>query len=227
MESIIHAHSLTLKYLTDTHPIIDQMNFEILHGEFVVLTGKSGSGKTTFLKSIYGKKEIDGGSLKVCGLNMSKLSSNQLMLLRRHLGIIFQDYRLVDEWTVAQNVMLPLKIQGYSHSVCVRQVEKVLSHVKLLHKSQHFPYQLSGGEQQRIGVARAIAHNPLLIIADEPTGNLDTYSTEVIWNLLQGINKNLGTTILLATHQVPNLSQLSFKHYNLHEGECKNASYRT
>lgn len=227
MESIIHAHSLTLKYLTDTHPIIDQMNFEILHGEFVVLTGKSGSGKTTFLKSIYGKKEIDGGSLKVCGLNMSKLSSNQLMLLRRHLGIIFQDYRLVDEWTVAQNVMLPLKIQGYSHSVCVRQVEKVLSHVKLLHKSQHFPYQLSGGEQQRIGVARAIAHNPLLIIADEPTGNLDTYSTEVIWNLLQGINKNLGTTILLATHQVPNLSQLSFKHYNLHEGQCKNASYRT
>lgn len=227
MESIIHAHSLTLKYLTDTHPIIDQMNFEILHGEFVVLTGKSGSGKTTFLKSIYGKKEIDGGSLKVCGLNMSKLSSNQLMLLRRHLGIIFQDYRLVDEWTVAQNVMLPLKIQGYSHSVCVRQVEKVLSHVKLLHKSQHFPYQLSGGEQQRIGVARAIVHNPLFIIADEPTGNLDTYSTEVIWNLLQGINKNLGTTILLATHQVPNLSQLSFKHYNLHEGECKNASYRT
>lgn len=227
MESIIHAHALTLKYLTDTHPIIDQMNFEILHGEFVVLTGKSGSGKTTFLKSIYGEKEIDRGSLKVCGLNMSKLSSNQLMLLRRHLGIIFQDYRLVDEWTVAQNVMLPLKIQGYSHSVCVRQVEKVLSHVKLLHKSQHFPYQLSGGEQQRIGVARAIAHNPLLIIADEPTGNLDTYSTEVIWNLLQGINKNLGTTILLATHQVPNLSQLSFKHYNLHEGQCKNASYRT
>lgn len=227
MESIIHAHALTLKYLTDTHPIIDQMNFEILHGEFVVLTGKSGSGKTTFLKSIYGEKEIDGGSLKVCGLNMSKLSSNQLMLLRRHLGIIFQDYRLVDEWTVAQNVMLPLKIQGYSHSVCVRQVEKVLSHVKLLHKSQHFPYQLSGGEQQRIGVARAIVHNPLFIIADEPTGNLDTYSTEVIWNLLQGINKNLGTTILLATHQVPNLSQLSFKHYNLHEGQCKNASYRT
>lgn len=212
MESIIHAHALTLKYLTDTHPIIDQMNFEILHGEFVVLTGKSGSGKTTFLKSIYGEKEIDRGSLKVCGLNMSKLSSNQLMLLRRHLGIIFQDYRLVDEWTVAQNVMLPLKIQGYSHSVCVRQVEKVLSHVKLLHKSQHFPYQLSGGEQQRIGVARAIVHNPLFIIADEPTGNLDTYSTEVIWNLLQGINKNLGTTILLATHQVPNLSQLSFKH---------------
>lgn len=227
MESIIHAHALTLKYLTDTHPIIDQMNFEILHGEFVVLTGKSGSGKTTFLKSIYGEKEIDRGSLKVCGLNMSKLSSNQLMLLRRHLGIIFQDYRLVDEWTVAQNVMLPLKIQGYSHSVCVRQVEKVLSHVKLLHKSQHFPYQLSGGEQQRIGVARAIVHNPLFIIADEPTGNLDTYSTEVIWNLLQGINKNLGTTILLATHQVPNLSQLSFKHYNLHEGQCKNASYRT
>lgn len=227
MESIIHAHALTLKYLTDTHPIIEQMNFEILHGEFVVLTGKSGSGKTTFLKSIYGEKEIDGGSLKVCGLNMSKLSSNQLMLLRRHLGIIFQDYRLVDEWTVAQNVMLPLKIQGYSHSVCVRQVEKVLSHVKLLHKSQHFPYQLSGGEQQRIGVARAIVHNPLFIIADEPTGNLDTYSTEVIWNLLQGINKNLGTTILLATHQVPNLSQLSFKHYNLHEGQCKNASYRT
>ena len=227
MESIIHAHALTLKYLTDTHPIIDQMNFEILHGEFVVLTGKSGSGKTTFLKSIYGEKEIDGGSLKVCGLNMSKLSSNQLMLLRRHLGIIFQDYRLVDEWTVAQNVMLPLKIQGYSHSVCVRQVEKVLSHVKLLHKSQHFSYQLSGGEQQRIGVARAIVHNPLFIIADEPTGNLDTYSTEVIWNLLQGINKNLGTTILLATHQVPNLSQLSFKHYNLHEGQCKNASYRT
>lgn len=227
MESIIHAHALTLKYLTDTHPIIDQMNFEILHGEFVVLTGKSGSGKTTFLKSIYGEKEIDEGNLKVCGLNMSKLSSNQLMLLRRHLGIIFQDYRLVEEWTVAQNVMLPLKVQGYSHSVCVRQVEKVLSHVKLLHKSQYFPYQLSGGEQQRIGVARAIVHNPLFIIADEPTGNLDTYSTEVIWNLLQGINKNLGTTILLATHQVPNLSQLSFKHYNLHDGQCKNASYRT
>lgn len=220
MEAIIHAQALTLNYVSNEHPIIDRLNLVVSSGEFVVLTGKSGSGKTTVLKSLYGEKEIYSGNMKVCGLNMLNPSTKQLNLLRRHIGIIFQDYRLVEEWTVAKNVMLPLKIQGYSHAVCTKRVEKVLSHVKLLHKSNHYPSQLSGGEQQRVGIARAIAHNPLLIIADEPTGNLDAYSSEVIWNLLQSINKHLGTTILLATHQVPHLPQLNFKHYDLLDGKC-------
>lgn len=227
MNAIIKAQAVTLQYSTDVKPIISDLNLEITIGSFVVVTGKSGSGKTTLVQSLYGEKTLDAGTMHVCGFNLTNIASKHLRLLRRQLGIIFQDYRLIEEWTVAENVLLPLKIQGYSHATCTKQVEKVLSHVKLLHKSNHYPSQLSGGEQQRVGIARAIAHNPLLIIADEPTGNLDSYSSEVIWNLLQSINKQLGTTILLATHQVPNLSQLSFKHYNLHEGQCKNASYRT
>lgn len=224
MESIIHAQSLSLRYPMETRPIIDQLSLDVPRGEFVILTGESGSGKTTFLKSLYGEQKIHSGDMTVCSLKMTKITAQQLSILRRHLGIVFQDYCLINEWTVAQNIMLPLQIQGYSTSVCIKQVEKVLSHVKLLHKSDSFPYQLSGGEQQRVGVARAIAHNPLLIIADEPTGNLDEYSTEVIWKLLQSINQNLGTTILVATHQVPNLSQLTAKHYYLHDGRCDSVS---
>lgn len=114
--------------------------------------------------------------------------------------------------------MLPLIIGGFSKSVCVKQAHKLLKHVKLLHKVNKYPYELSGGEQQRVAMARALAHNPVLILADEPTGNLDSYSSEVIWNLLKGAREHLGTTVLVVTHNIPSTLGIDYKHYFLEGG---------
>lgn len=220
METIIEAKNMTLQYDIKENPIIHNLNLSIGVNEFIVLTGSSGSGKTTILKSLYGALKIQQGHLTVCGIDMKCPTNNVLMHLRRNIGIIFQDYRLVDEWNIEENIMLPLKIKGLPHATCLQQVHKLLVHVKLLHKCKHFPHELSGGEQQRVAIARAIAHNPLLILADEPTGNLDSYSSEVIWNLLKAVNRHLGTAIVIATHHVAVFKDSHYKHYLLHNGTC-------
>ena len=196
MEYVIKANGLNISYGRD-EPIITDASMQIKAQEFVFITGKSGSGKSTIIKSLYGELFPNRGELNVCGVDFKNISSSKLNLLRRYLGVVFQDYKLIDEWTVEQNVMLPLIIGGFSKSVCIKQAHKLLKHVKLLHKINKYPYELSGGEQQRVAMARALAHNPVLILADEPTGNLDSYSSEVIWNLLKGAKEHLGTTVLV------------------------------
>ena len=217
MEYVIKANGLNISYGRD-EPIITDASMQIKAQEFVFITGKSGSGKSTIIKSLYGELFPNRGDLNVCGIDFKNISSSKLNMLRRYLGVVFQDYKLIDEWTVEQNVMLPLIIGGFSKSVCTKQAHKLLKHVKLLHKINKYPYELSGGEQQRVAMARALAHNPVLILADEPTGNLDSYSSEVIWNLLKGAKEHLGTTVLVVTHNIPVSLGIDYKHYFLEGG---------
>ncbi|WP_442765548.1 cell division ATP-binding protein FtsE [Sulfurospirillum cavolei] len=217
MEYVIKASGLNIGYERD-EPVITDANMAIKAQEFVFITGKSGSGKSTIIKSLYGELLPNHGELNVCGVDFRNIGSSKLNLLRRYLGVVFQDYKLIDEWTVEQNVMLPLIIGGFSKSVCIKQAHKLLKHVKLLHKINKYPYELSGGEQQRVAMARALAHNPILILADEPTGNLDSYSSEVIWNLLKGAKEHLGTTVVVVTHNIPSTFGIDYKHYFLEGG---------
>ncbi len=217
MSNVINAQGLVLSYKKD-EPIIKDTNLIVKNKDFVFLTGKSGSGKSTFLKSLYGELKVSGGELEVCGFNLKNISKNKISLLRKHTGVIFQDYKLINEWDVEKNVMLPLMIAGYSKQVCKMQAHKLLKHVKLSHKTNKMPLELSGGEQQRVAMARALAHNPTLIIADEPTGNLDDYSSEVIWNLLKSVRQHIGSTIIVATHRIPQTLGIDYKQYFLDEG---------
>ncbi len=217
MTNIIDAQHLVLSYKKD-EPIIKNTNLVIKNQDFVFLTGKSGSGKSTFLKSLYGELKVGSGDLSVCGFNLKNISKAKLNLLRKHTGVIFQDYKLINEWSVERNVMLPLMIAGYSKEVCKMQAQKLLKHVKLTDKTDKMPMELSGGEQQRVAMARALAHNPTLIIADEPTGNLDDYSSEVIWSLLKSVRQHIGSTVIVATHRIPQTLGIEYKQYFLDEG---------
>jgi cell division transport system ATP-binding protein len=207
---MIKAKNIYLSYDKDKF-IIKKCSLEIKDKEFIFIGGNSGSGKSTFIKSLYGEIPLKYGELTIDGYSMKNILSSNLKKIRRNIGIIFQDYKLINEWTVEENIMLPLKINGYSNYVSKKQALNLLSHVKLIHHKESKPNQLSGGEQQRVAVARALAHNPKLIIADEPTGNLDDYSSEVVWNLLKGANEQLGITIVVVTHRVPKNFGINFR----------------
>ncbi len=211
MSNVIRALNLTLAY--DNKVIINDANFSIKKGEFVFITGPSGSGKSTLLKSLYGQLKPSEGSLVVGGLDLANIRQKKLQELRTHMGIIFQDYKLVNEWSVSKNVVLPLMIAGYSTEVQETQARRLLSHVKLTDHADKYPLELSGGEQQRVGVARALAKNPVVILADEPTGNLDDYSSNVIWDLMENACQQLDTTVLVVTHKIPTIFSLPYRHF--------------
>jgi cell division transport system ATP-binding protein len=161
---------------------------------------------------MYGSIKPDFGLLKVGELDLNTVTTSNLQELRTHLGIVFQDYKLVNEWTVAKNVALPLMIAGYSMDLQQTQVQRLLKHVKLSDYANRYPFELSGGEQQRVGVARALAKNPMMILADEPTGNLDDYSSNVIWDLLENACAQLQTTVVVVTHKIPMVFSLPYRH---------------
>jgi len=213
MSNVISASHLTLSYDKGTKEVIRDANFTIKKGEFVFITGPSGSGKSTLLKALYGKIRPSEGSLIVGGMDLSTIKPKKLQELRTHMGIIFQDYRLVNEWTVAKNVVLPLMIAGYSVDIQNTQAQRLLKHVKLAEHAEKYPLELSGGEQQRVGVARALAKNPVVILADEPTGNLDEYSSNVIWDLMENACQQLETTVLVVTHKIPTIFSLPYRHF--------------
>jgi cell division transport system ATP-binding protein len=217
MSNIIQAQDLYLAYNKD-EPIISGVDFAVKQKDFVFITGKSGSGKSTFLKSLYAEVPVRDGSLSVSGFELNGISKAKRNLLRKHTGVIFQDYKLVNEWDVEKNVMLPLMIAGYSKKVCKVQAQKLLKHVKLSHKSDKYPLELSGGEQQRVAMARALAHNPILVIADEPTGNLDEYSSSVIWDLLKNVRQHVGSTVIVATHKIPQTLGIDYRQYVIDNG---------
>ena len=217
MDKVISAENLTLSY-SDNEIIINKASFSVNTGSFVFITGASGSGKSTLLKSLYGSLKAKSGSLIVGGVELKGVSTGKLNLLRRHIGIVFQDYRLVKEWTIERNIMLPLVINGYDRTVTNNQVESLLKHVRLNHQIGKYPRELSGGEQQRVAMARALSHNPILILADEPTGNLDDYSSELIWNLLEGATTQLKTTVIVVTHHIPKNMKIDFQHFHIENG---------
>lgn len=218
MPNVITANHMTLAYDRGEKEIIRRASFRIKKGDFVFVTGPSGSGKSTLLKSFYGQLIPKSGDLMVGGLNMTSISRKHLQKLRTHLGIIFQDYKLINEWTVAKNVILPLIIAGYGLDVQQTQARRLLKHVKLADKANTLPLQLSGGEQQRVGVARALSKTPFLILADEPTGNLDEYSSNVIWDLMENARDQLDATVIVVTHRIPTIFSTPYRHFILENG---------
>jgi len=213
MSNVIQASNLTLAYDNGRKEIIKDANFSIKKGDFVFITGPSGSGKSTLLKSLYGQLKPSKGNLVVGGNDLAHISRGKLQELRTHMGIIFQDYKLVNEWNVSKNVILPLMIRGYSNEIQETQARRLLKHVKLSDAGEKYPLELSGGEQQRVGVARALSSNPVVILADEPTGNLDDYSSNVIWDLMENACQQLETTVLVVTHKIPTIFSLPYRHF--------------
>lgn len=220
---MILAKNLTLAYDSRKN-IIENVNFKIKEREFIFISGSSGSGKSTLLKSFYGDLPIHKGNLFVNKHDLLKKDNSKLLALRKDLGIVFQDYKLIQEYTIEENIMLPLRVHKYADDVSRAQVKKLLKHVKLSHKVGAYPAELSGGEQQRVAVARALAHNPSIILADEPTGNLDDYSSDMIWTLLKNANEHLGITVVVVTHRIPTSLGIKYRRFNIEEGVVYEAS---
>lgn len=176
------------------------INLTISKGEFVFIIGHSGSGKSTFNKLLYREEKPNKGSVFVGGINVSKLRNGNVYKLRRKIGVVFQDFKLLPKLTVYENVAYPLESYGMKKSEIREKVLKALDRVGLKGKLRSFPHQLAGGEQQRVCIARAIVNEPTLIICDEPTGNLDPEMSKEIMKVIDGINKEMGSTIIMATH---------------------------
>ncbi len=175
------------------------MNLDIKKGEFVFVIGASGSGKSTLIKMLYREERPTSGEIYVGGINVAKVKNNKVYKLRRKIGIVFQDFKLLPKLTVYENVAFALEIYGLPTNEIKRKVLKALDLVGLKSRTKSYPEQLSGGEQQRVAIARAIVNSPKLLICDEPTGNLDPDTSLEVMKVIEKIN-NLGTTIVMATH---------------------------
>lgn len=186
-------------YSTSTRPALDNVSVEIGKGEFVFLIGPSGSGKSTFLRLIVREEKIDSGKLIVAGQDLSKIPNRQVPKLRQKIGYVFQDFRLLPKKTVYENVAFALQVIGKSRAKIDSAVPETLEMVGLAGKGNRYPHELSGGEQQRVAIARAFVNRPLVLLADEPTGNLDPDTSGDIMLLLDRINR-MGTTVIMSTH---------------------------
>jgi cell division transport system ATP-binding protein len=181
--------------------ILDNVNLNIDKSEFVYLVGKTGAGKSSLLKTLYGDLPLNNGEGKVADFDLRKLTWKTVPLLRRNLGIVFQDFRLLTDRNINDNLEFVLRSIGLSDKNLIKEkIDSVLGKVGLKHKSFKMPYELSGGEQQRVDIARALLNNPKLILADEPTGNLDPDTTDEIMQLLISICKDYNTVVFMATH---------------------------
>ena len=181
------------------HEALLNLGFDLGAGEFAFLTGHSGAGKSTFLKLVMCMEKASGGQVIVNGKNLNRLSRRQLPYFRRNIGVVFQDHQLLFDRSVFDNVALPLLVAGYSNEDAARRVRAALDKVGLLKKENQNPIALSGGEQQRVGIARAVVNKPVLLLADEPTGNLDPELSAEIMDLFEQFNQ-VGTSVLIATH---------------------------
>lgn len=199
------------------HTILEHVNFKLHAGDFVYLIGKVGSGKSTFLKTVYGELDINQGEAKVLDFDMSRIKRKEIPALRRRLGIVFQDFQLLTDRTVKENLSFVLRATGWKHQDEIEnRIQEVLQQVGMENKGYKMPHELSGGEQQRIVIARAILNKPEIILADEPTGNLDVETGNKITELLHEICKQ-GSAIIMTTHNLGLLQEYPGKIY-----KCEN-----
>lgn len=210
---------------------VADLTLDIDKGEFVFVIGASGSGKSTLIKMLYREEKPTKGDVLIGGINVGKLRNGTVFKLRRKLGIVFQDFKLLPKLTVYENVAFALECMGLKNSEIRPKVIKALEHVGLKDKIRSFPNELSGGEQQRVCIARAIVNDPKLLICDEPTGNLDANTSKEIMEVLDTINKNLGTTIIMATHDLDIVKRMKRRVLVLDSGllskDYEKGSFRT
>ena len=215
MIQLFHVH----KQYRDQPALLD-INLEVEKGEFVFLTGPSGAGKTTLLKLIFCAERVQRGQILVNGRNIARIRESAIPYLRRNIGVVFQDFKLLGAASVFENVALSLQVLGRPPSEIRRKVRAMLEAVGLEHKADSSPQRLSGGEQQRVAIARALVNDPAILLADEPTGNLDPTLTLDIMNLLADFNAR-GTTVLVATHDQSLLDRYQKRRLTLEAGRIK------
>jgi cell division transport system ATP-binding protein len=206
-------------YLTKREKtVLDDVSFKVEKGEFVCVVGRSGAGKTTLFRILLGEEKPTSGSVFFDGNDVNKVSNRERSLLRRRMGVIFQDYKLLPTKTIYENVAYALEVTGTSDEDIERFVPEALDTVGLLEQALHFPHQLSGGEKQRAAIARALIHNPDVILADEPTGDLDPYNTRDVLDLLLILNE-AGTTVILSTHDKEVINSLGKRVVTIKDGK--------
>ncbi|MGD0961171.1 MAG: cell division ATP-binding protein FtsE [Methylomonas sp.] len=205
------------KRYPDAGEALTDVGFELARGEMAFLTGRSGAGKSTLLKLIAMMEQCSRGAITLDGEDVSHVSERRIPYIRRHLGLIFQDYKLLNDRTVFDNVALPLIVCSVSHNEIARRVRASLDKVGLLGKERKYPLALSGGEQQRVGIARAIVNKPKLILADEPTGNLDPDLSSEVMRMFEEF-KQVGVTVLIATHDIELINSLGHRVLTLEKG---------
>jgi cell division transport system ATP-binding protein len=215
---MIRFENVTKRYRGTAKPALSDVDFEVLRGEFVFLVGPSGSGKSTCLRMILREESPSDGRVVVLGRDLRTLSNRKVPFFRRHVGAVFQDFRLLPSKTVFQNVAFTLQVIGSSRGYIQQSVPEVLALVGLAGKEKRFPHELSGGEQQRVAIARALVNRPQVLMADEPTGNLDPATSIDIMQLLARINAG-GTTVVMATHEAGFVDQMQRRVIELRHGE--------
>jgi len=196
---------------------LKDVSLHIAKGEFVFLTGHSGAGKSTMLKMMYGELRPTAGDVRVSGFNLADLAPGEIPRLRRRLGIVFQDFRLLEDRTAEENVAFALEVTGARADSIPAKVMRVLTQVGLAAKAHAYPQELSGGEQQRVAMARALVNDPTIILADEPTGNLDERATRGVFQLIREINAG-GTCVVMATHDLDLVKQTTYRNVEMREG---------
>jgi ABC-type lipoprotein export system ATPase subunit len=217
---IVSAKGLSRTFFLGGEPVraIDGVDLEIEEGEFVVFKGKSGSGKSTLLSLIAGLDRPTSGSLKVSGIDLQKLPSRQLARFRQErIGMVFQSFNLLPTLSVVENIALPALLAGGQTGLVYEKARQLLQLAELEHRAHHRPSEISGGEMQRTAIARALVNDPVLIIADEPTGNLDSKTGSRILDFIKDLNRNLGRTVIVATHST-DADALTHRILNLEDG---------
>lgn len=217
IQPVLQVHQATI--FQGVNPVLNNVNFSVEQHEFVFLIGRTGSGKSSLLKTLYADLELKNGMVEVAGFDLRKIKSKEIPFLRRKIGIIFQDFQLFNDRTVAENLAFVMKATGWTDKVKIKsRMAEVLMLVDLNNALDKMPHQLSGGEQQRVVIARALLNEPSILLADEPTGNLDPDVSEGIFKLFQEINKK-GTAILMATHNHDLLRKYPYRVLKCENGE--------
>lgn len=217
MAGIVRLSKVT-KEFPRSGAALDQVSCEIAKGEFVFLTGASGSGKSTLLKLLSFIERPTSGEVKVSGFSSATIKSREIPKLRRRLGIVFQDFRILTDRTIEANVAFALEVTGAAKSAIGPKVARLLTQVGLASKATNMPHELSGGELQRVAIARALANDPFVLIADEPTGNLDERATRGVFQLLKDINAS-GTAVIMATHDLSLIEWSGLRYLELEHGK--------